>query len=99
MNLTAAQKAYIRLGVAGIAFLNLMLTTSFGWKPFPYSEDQIYNGLSILFMVVTTLWTWFKDSPVTPYGKAKDKAGKEAVGHRKDFVKDTTTLEDVTDDK
>lgn len=99
MNLTATQKAYIRLGVAGIAFLNLMLTTYFGWKPFPYSEDQIYNGLSIIFMIVTTLWTWFKDAPVTSYGKAKDEAGRQVVGDRKDFMADATSSEDTTDVK
>ena len=95
MNLSTTAKAYIRLAVAGIAFLNLMLTTSFGWKPLPYTEDQVYNALSILFMVATTLWTWFKDSPVTTYGKAKNKAGKEAVGDRKTFNETLTNAENT----
>lgn len=82
--MTDTLKAYLRLGVAFIALLNVLLTT-FGWQPLPYSEEEVYQGLSIVFVIATTLWTWFKDSPITKYGKVKHEVGKSIVGDRKEF--------------
>lgn len=76
----------IRLIVMGISFLATFMVTTFGWNPLPFSDDQITEGLTWVISIGLAIYNWFKDQPVTSYGKAKAEAGVKAVGHRKDFT-------------
>lgn len=58
------QQAIIRLLVATIVLLNQVLV-AYGWNPIPYSEEEIYSGLSALASAITVLWIWWKNNNVT----------------------------------
>ena len=47
-----------------VALINQALTM-FGLNPIPFSEDEIYNGVTVLFTVVATLVAWWKDNDIT----------------------------------
>lgn len=54
----------IRTIVNIVAMVNLGLTIA-GKNPLPYSETEIYTGLSVVAEVCTNLWTWWKNNSFT----------------------------------
>ncbi|WP_121605505.1 phage holin [Virgibacillus sp. Bac332] len=66
------KQAIVRLVVLGVLLANQTLVTM-GWSPLPFSEDQIYEGVSTVATVGVAVWAWFKDNPVTKKGKHNDK--------------------------
>lgn len=67
------QQAIIRLLVATIVLLNQILV-AYGWSPLPFSEEEIYEGLSALASAVVVVWVWWKNNNVT---KEAQQAQKE----------------------
>jgi SPP1 family holin len=82
--LTDTQIAYVRLGVTAVTFINSAITAT-GHNPLPFSDTDIYTYVSYAVLGVSALWAWYKDSPVTKYGKSKNTAGTKAVGTKKVF--------------
>ena len=66
------QQAIIRLLVATIVLLNQVLV-AYGWNPIPYSEEEIYSGLSALASAITVLWIWWKNNNVTKEAQQAQK--------------------------
>lgn len=89
-NQTNASKyaPYIRLIVMFVSFLATTMTTMFGWQPLPFTDEEVNQGITIGVTVALAIYNWFKNQPVTSYGKAKEQAGSEAVGNRKDFTQE-----------
>ena len=56
-NMTAG--TLVRTVMLVVALLNLVLT-SFGKNPLPFSDEQIYTGLSALVTVAAALAAWWK---------------------------------------
>ena len=44
-----------------IVMLNTILTM-LGWNPIPYSEEEIYIGVSAVATVISTIYIWWKDN-------------------------------------
>ncbi|GIN74043.1 hypothetical protein J14TS2_45180 [Bacillus sp. J14TS2] len=47
-----------------VALINQVLTM-FGLNPIPFSDDEVYNGVTVLFTVIATLIAWWKDNDIT----------------------------------
>lgn len=58
------QSAIVRLVVLVILIVNQALI-SFGYEPLPFSDEQIYEAISIAALVVGSLWIWWKNNNVT----------------------------------
>ena len=54
----------IRLIVLVILLLNQTLI-SLGCNPLPFSEEQIYEGLSSVALVVSAIYSWWRNNNVT----------------------------------
>lgn len=55
----------VRLAVLVILLLNQTLI-SLGYNPLPFSEEQIYEGLSSVALVVSAIYTWYRNNNITP---------------------------------
>lgn len=55
----------VRLAVLVILLLNQTLI-SLGYNPLPFSEEQIYEGLSSVALVVSAIYSWWKHANITP---------------------------------
>lgn len=66
-----SKETIIRTILLGITLLNTLLTHN-GMNPLPFSEDQLYQGISDIAMVASTLWAWWKNNDFT---KNARKAG------------------------
>lgn len=58
------KQAITRLIVLVILLINQSLTM-IGWNPLPFSEEQIYEGVSSVILVVVAIWSWWKNNNVT----------------------------------
>lgn len=69
-------KTIIRTIVLIIALVNQILVSS-GKNPLPWSDDQIYESISILLTVSTSLWSWWKNNSFTQNAIKCDEMLKE----------------------
>lgn len=58
------QQAIVRLIVLVILLINQTLIV-YGWNPLPFSEEEIYEGISSVAMVLMAIYTWWKNNNVT----------------------------------
>lgn len=54
----------IRLLALVLVLLNQGLT-SFGFNPLPFSDEQIYEGMTYVVTVGVAIWTWWKHNNIT----------------------------------
>jgi len=69
-------QAIVRLIVLAIVLINQALVVA-GWNPLPFSEDQIYEGVSTVATVITALWAWWKNNSVTKEAQEADEVLSE----------------------
>ncbi|NBJ68606.1 MULTISPECIES: phage holin [Clostridia] len=70
------KQAIVRLVVLGILLVNQALITM-GWNPLPFSEEEIYQGVSAIITVVIAVWAWWKDNPVTKKAQQNEQFLKD----------------------
>lgn len=54
----------IRTILLGLAIVNQILAIM-GKDKFPFTEDEVYQGVSLIFTVVTTIRAWWKNNSFT----------------------------------
>ena len=67
----------VRLVVLLILLINQTLI-SFGYNPLPFSEEQIYEGVSSVALAVSAIYAWWKHNNIT-----KDAEEAQVVLERK----------------
>ena len=55
------KETIIRTALLFLALLNQILTLC-GINPLPFSDEQVYEGLSFAATAVTALWAWWKNN-------------------------------------
>lgn len=58
------KQAITRLAVLVILLINQALVT-LGWNPLPFSEEQIFEGVSTVATVAVAVWTWYRNNNIT----------------------------------
>ena len=58
------KETIIRTVVLLVALVNSILT-SLGKNPIPFSDEEIYEGLSAFVMIAATVWAWWKNNSFT----------------------------------
>lgn len=64
--------AIVRLIVMLILMINQILISR-GFTPFPYDEEQIYEFVNGVALVVVGIWAWWKNNSITKEAKKADK--------------------------
>lgn len=55
---------FVRLAVLVLLLANQALV-SFGYNPLPFSEEQIYEGVSAVALTASAIYTWYRNNNVT----------------------------------
>jgi len=76
------RKAIVRLCVLVVLQVN-QISIIFGWEPLPYDEEQIYEFLSTVSMVIVTLWVWWKNNNITNEAIAADEVREHLKEEKK----------------
>lgn len=58
------KQALIRLAVLAILFVNQALVM-FGWSPMPFSEEEVFAGVSAVATALASIWVWYKNNNLT----------------------------------
>lgn len=75
--------AIVRLVILAILIINQTLIT-LGYEPLPFSDEQIYEAVSILALVLGSLWAWWKNNNVTDVAIAGQAELERIKGARKE---------------
>lgn len=54
-----------------IALANQVLTAC-GWNPLPFSDDNIYEVITLIFTIVSAAWAWWKNNSFTRDARIAD---------------------------
>lgn len=73
------QQAMVRLVVLVLLLVNQTLIT-IGWNPLPFSEEQIFTGVSSVSTVAMAVWAWWKNNSVTEEAQEADAYMKTLKG-------------------
>lgn len=63
-NETVKKETIIRTIVLVITLFNSVITMC-GINPLPFSDEEIYKGVSAMVSVVVSLWAWWKNNSFT----------------------------------
>lgn len=74
-DLKISKETLIRTIVLVIALLNSVLTMC-NVNPLPFSDEQVYEGVSAVISVVATIWAWWKNNSFTKEAVIADKYKK-----------------------
>ena len=66
------KQAIVRLAVLFVLFVNQALVM-FGWNPLPFSEEEIYAGLSALATAIQAVYVWYRNNNVTKEAEEAQK--------------------------
>ena len=64
--------AIVRLVVMLILVVNQILISK-GWTPLPYDEEEIYEFVNGVALVVVSIWAWWKNNSITKEAQKADK--------------------------
>ncbi len=73
----------IRTIVLAVTLLNSILTAC-GINPLPFSEEQVYEGLSAVATVIASIWAWWENNSFTKNAIAADKVYDELKARDKE---------------
>lgn len=66
------KETLIRTIITAISMLNMILTMT-GKNPLPFSEDELYIGLSAVAGFMSTVWSWWKNNSFSPEAITADE--------------------------
>lgn len=76
------KQAIVRLAVLFVLFVNQALVM-FGWNPLPFSEEEIYAGLSALATAVQAVYVWYRNNNVSKEAEEAQKVLDELKEQKK----------------
>ena len=74
MNITKGTIA--RTVVLIIALINQALTMT-GYNPLPWSDEQLYDGVTVVLSVAASVWAWWKNNSFTKPALQADELMKQ----------------------
>ena len=77
------QSAIVRLVVLVILIITQTIVT-LGYEPLPFSDEQIYEAVSIVALTVGTIYVWWKNNNVTDVALAGQAEIERIKGARKE---------------
>lgn len=77
------QSAIVRLVALVILMLNQALVT-LGYNPLPFSDEQVYEAVSIIAVVAVAIWNWWKNNNITDVALAGQSEIERIKGGRKE---------------
>lgn len=67
-----SKETIIRTIILAVALLNQVLTAA-GKNPLPFSDEEIYTGLTAGFTICAAVWAWWKNNSFTENAIAADE--------------------------
>lgn len=85
-------KAIVTIIAAGIAFLNTILTAK-GINPLPFSEDAVYEWVSVGVNAIIVVYAWWKNQNITQEAQEAQEL-LNVLKHKKKIVYKSTNVKE-----
>ena len=79
------KETVIRTVVTLLALLNSVLVM-LGKNPLPFSDEELYTGISAVVSVITVIWSWWKNNSFTHNAIVADSYLKDLKKTEKKLV-------------
>ena len=76
------KQALTRLVVLAVLLVNQTLIT-LGWSPLPFSEEEIFEGVSAVATAVVAIYTWYRNNNVSKEAQEAQKILDAKKGRKK----------------
>lgn len=86
-NFKISTATYVRTAFLIIALINTVLTAC-GLNPLPFSEEELYEGLSSIVTVIAALWSWWENNSFTRAALAADAEYERIMAQESDAKKE-----------
>ena len=73
---------WVRTIVLVLALVNQVITM-LGWNPLPWSEEELYTGVSAAVTTGAALWAWWKNNSFTHAAIEGDNVKEQVKAGRK----------------
>lgn len=70
------KETILRTVITFIALINSVLIMT-GKNPLPFSDEEMYGGISAIASVITVFWSWWKNNSFTYAAITADEVLKE----------------------
>lgn len=70
-----SKETIVRTAVLFVALLNTVLNAC-GKNPLPFSDDEVYTGVSAVVATVAAIWAWWKNNSFTAAAVKADEVLK-----------------------
>lgn len=70
-----SKETIVRTAVLFVALLNTVLNAC-GKNPLPFSDDEVYTGVSAVVATVAAVWAWWKNNSFTSAAVKADEVLK-----------------------
>lgn len=70
-----SKETIVRTAVLFVALLNTVLNAC-GKNPLPFSDDEVYTGVSAVVATVAAVWAWWKNNSFTAAAVKADEVLK-----------------------
>lgn len=64
---------WVRIITLLLVLINLISTSLFDFVLFPFAEEEVYEGVSIVLTIVVTAWTTWRNNSFSREAQAADK--------------------------
>lgn len=80
-----SKETIARTIVLALALVNQILT-AFGINPLPFSENTVYEFITLVFTIGASAWAWWKNNSFTNEAIKADEFLKELKGGKNDKI-------------
>lgn len=85
LNLKDVDKlTWVRIVSLLVILINLVSVSLFDFKLLPFTDDQIYEGVSIILTIIVTVWATWKNNSFTDEAQIVDVRLKELKKRNKE---------------
>lgn len=81
LNFKGVEKSvWVRIIVLLMVLVNQMSVSLLSFTLIPFSDAEIYEGVSVLLTILVTIWTSWKDNPITKEAQMSNSYLKRLKG-------------------
>jgi len=65
-----------------LILINQVAISLFDFRLIPFSDNEIYEGVSVILTIVITIWTSWKNNSITKEGQVADEVLQQKKGDK-----------------
>lgn len=98
MNISIKKNTVVRTACLMLALINNILTMV-GKNPLPFSDEEIYSGISAIVTAAVSIWTWWENNSFTSEAIIADEMFSRLKEEKKQAAVASKEVRSPSDDR